>query len=34
MFTAQLQSLLNEARGQENYFVLSSFMLRAAEGTL
>ena len=31
VYPAQLQSLLNEARGQENYFVLSSFMLRAMQ---
>lgn len=31
VYPAQLQSLLNEARGNENYFVLSSFMLRAMQ---
>lgn len=31
VYPAQLQNLLKEARGQENYFVLSSFMLRAMQ---
>lgn len=31
VYPAQLQTMLNEARGQENYFVLSSFMLRAMQ---
>lgn len=31
VYPAQLQSLLKEAQGQENYFVLSSFMLRAMQ---
>lgn len=31
VYPAQLQSLLEEAKGQENYFVLSSFMLRAMQ---
>ena len=31
VYPAQLQSLLNEAKGEDNYFVLSSFMLRAMQ---
>lgn len=31
VYPAQLQNLLKEAYGQENYFVLSSFMLRAMQ---
>lgn len=31
VYPAQLQSLLNEARGQENYGVLSTFMLRSMQ---
>lgn len=31
VYPAQLQSLLNEARGQENYSVLSTFMLRSMQ---
>lgn len=31
VYPAQLQTMLREAHGQENYFVLSSFMLRAMQ---
>lgn len=31
VYPSQLQSMLKEAKGQENYFVLSSFMLRSMQ---